>query len=72
MIWDFQVHGLLDCRRLFEVPISRKCQAMLDAINDNDFLWRPVHRVQLQRQENPSLGFVELDAYASMDAGQRH
>ena len=25
-------------------------QAMLDAINDNDFLWRPVVRVQLQRQ----------------------
>ena len=23
---------------------------MLDAINDNDFLWRPVVRVQLQRQ----------------------
>ncbi|CAJ1331370.1 unnamed protein product, partial [Effrenium voratum] len=27
-------------------------QAMLDAINDNDFLWRPVHRVQLQRQDS--------------------
>ena len=25
---------------------------MLDAINDNDFLWRPVVRVQLQRQED--------------------
>mmetsp|Transcript_36567 Transcript_36567/g.84334 ORF Transcript_36567/g.84334 Transcript_36567/m.84334 type:complete len:875 (-) Transcript_36567:51-2675(-) len=29
-------------------------QAMLDAINDNDFLWRPVHRVQLQRQDSGS------------------
>eukprot|EP00435_Cladocopium_sp_Y103_P031418 s1204_g7.t4 len=27
-------------------------QAMLDAINDNDFLWRPVVRVQLQRQDS--------------------
>ena len=30
---------------------ANRKQAMLDAINDNDFLWRPVHRVQLQRQE---------------------
>eukprot|EP00931_Biecheleriopsis_adriatica_P115341 TRINITY_DN91146_c0_g1_i1.p1 TRINITY_DN91146_c0_g1~~TRINITY_DN91146_c0_g1_i1.p1 ORF type:complete len:1026 (-),score=291.63 TRINITY_DN91146_c0_g1_i1:93-3170(-) len=27
-------------------------QALLDAINDHDFLWRPVHRLQLQRQDN--------------------
>jgi len=27
-------------------------QSLLDAINDHDFLWRPVHRVQLQRQDS--------------------
>jgi len=27
-------------------------QSLLDAINDHDFLWRPDHRVQLQRQDS--------------------
>jgi len=27
-------------------------QALLDGINDNDFVWRPVHRIQLQRQDS--------------------
>lgn len=27
-------------------------QALLDAINDNDYVWRPVHRIQLQRQDS--------------------
>lgn len=27
-------------------------QSMLEAINDNDFVWKPVHKVQLQRQDS--------------------
>jgi len=27
-------------------------QALYDSINDNDFAWRPLHRIQLQRQDS--------------------
>ena len=42
------------------VGILCVCKAMLDAINDNDFLWRPVVRVQLQRQAGMRVSFMFL------------
>lgn len=36
-------------------------QALLDSINDTDFVWRPVHRVQLNRQDSGTeMGLCQL------------
>ena len=58
------------CNKEFSVNYSSRaksivgilcvCKAMLDAINDNDFLWRPVVRVQLQRQAGMRVSFMFL------------
>lgn len=36
-------------------------QAVLEALNDNDFSWKPVHRIQLQRQDSGTeMGLCQL------------
>ena len=49
------------------VGILCVCKAMLDAINDNDFLWRPVVRVQLQRQAGMRVAFMFLHVHHCFD-----
>lgn len=36
-------------------------QALIDSLNDNDFFWKPIHKIQLQRQDSGTeMGLCQL------------